>query len=127
MNAKQISSILVENEFKPFDARRIGNLLHNHMVDENTINENKQQYIYDVEATLKEISNEVFQAKKMFPKNFVNQHEGYAVILEEVEELWAEIKQHQLQYNLKTQKKEAIQAAAMLVRFIVELTNPETK
>jgi NTP pyrophosphatase (non-canonical NTP hydrolase) len=67
------------------------------------------------------IQNEVSRAKSMFPGNFVNQHEGYAVLLEEVDELWDEIKKNQKNYDLLAQKKEAIQVAAMAVRICVEL------
>jgi len=67
------------------------------------------------------VQNEVISAKGKFPANFVNQHEAYAVILEEVDELWDEIKKNQKKYDYPAQRKEATQAAAMLVRFLVEL------
>lgn len=70
---------------------------------------------------LRLVENELARAKTMFPENFVNQHEGYAVLLEEVDELWTEIKKNQKNYDLLKQKKEAIQVAAMAVRFAVEL------
>ena len=73
-----------------------------------------------------EIATEVKRARSLFPEKFHNQHEGYAVILEEIDELWDEIKKNQKNYDLPAQRKEAIQAAAMLVRFIDELL-PETK
>lgn len=72
-------------------------------------------------AALNEIEAEVIRAKTLFPTDFYNQHEAYAVILEEVDELWEEIKKNQKNYDLPAQKKEAIQAAAMLTRLIVEL------
>jgi NTP pyrophosphatase (non-canonical NTP hydrolase) len=83
--------------------------MHNTM-DESTL----EQIAVDVIA-------EVRRAKTMFPANFVNQHEAYAVILEEVDELWDEIKKNQRNYDLAAQRKEAIQAAAMLFRLISEL------
>ena len=46
-------------------------------------------------------------------------HEGYAVILEEVDELWDEVKA-QLYYP-PSAYKEALQIAAMAIRFIVDL------
>jgi NTP pyrophosphatase (non-canonical NTP hydrolase) len=67
------------------------------------------------------IIHEVKRAKTLFPNNFVNQHEAYAVILEEVDELWDEIKKNQRNYDLEAQRKEATQAAAMLCRLLVEL------
>ena len=72
----------------------------------------------------KDVLNEVMRAKIMFPSNFVNQHEAYAVILEEVDELWDEIKKNQKVYDLPAQRKEAVQACAMLFRLINELLPP---
>ncbi len=68
-----------------------------------------------------EVVAEVKRAKGMFPANFVNQHEAYAVILEELDELWDEIKKNQRNYDLPAMRKEATQCAAMLHRLIVEL------
>lgn len=79
---------------------------------------------YEVEKmnrVLSNVASELLRAKTLFPAKFVNQHEGYAVLLEEVDELWIEIKKNQKNYDLDAQRKEATQAAAMLVRFIVEL------
>lgn len=83
----------------------------------------------DYSQISREVEKEVIRAKSMFPANFVNQHEGYAVLLEEVDELWDEIKKNQKLYDLAAQKKEAIQACAMLFRFIHELLPelPKTK
>ena len=44
-------------------------------------------------------------------------HEAYAVILEELDEFWHEIK-HGTKENAR---KEAVQVAAMAVRYLVEL------
>ncbi len=74
-----------------------------------------------LEQALEDVKDEVVRAKAIFKDNFVNQHEAYAVILEEVDELWTEIKKNQKVYDLEAQRKEAKQAAAMLVRLMVEL------
>jgi hypothetical protein len=56
---------------------------------------------------------------------FNSAHEGYAVILEELEELWSEIKQLK---NVNDQSrnsamyKEAIQIGAMALRFVYDVT-----
>lgn len=120
----------------------IAERLKDDWVSENPFKDLKCDYVYDYcnpqtcncrkssqwkgqyEALLdisKDVVNEVMRAKTMFPNNFVNQHEAYAVILEEVDELWDEIKKNQKVYDLKAQRKEAIQACAMLFRFINEL------
>ena len=78
-------------------------------------------YNEKLDKALAEIKIEVANAKTVYPDNFVNQHEAYAVILEEVDELWDEIKKNQKKYDLTAQRKEAKQAAAMLVRLMVEL------
>jgi len=46
-------------------------------------------------------------------------HEGYAVILEELDELWDEIKKRKP--NMQEVRKEAIQVAAMAMRFVAEV------
>lgn len=77
--------------------------------------------VLEMNRVLSNIGYELLRAKTLFPDKFVNQHEAYAVILEEVDELWDEIKKNQKNYDLDAQRKEATQAAAMLVRLIVEL------
>jgi len=49
--------------------------------------------------------------------SFSSTHEGYAVILEELDELWDEIKLNGSKENLR---KEAVQVAAMGLRFIID-------
>lgn len=82
-----------------------------------------QPYSYQQKLSLAitEIEAEVERAKLLFPTHFHNQHEAYAVILEEIDELWEEIKKNHKNYDLKAQRKEATQAAAMLARLMVEL------
>lgn len=81
-----------------------------------------QTYLDRTNEVLTDVHRELHRAKTLFPAHFVNQHEAYAVILEEIDELWDEIKKNQKNYDIEAQKKEAIQAAAMLIRFVVELT-----
>ena len=47
-------------------------------------------------------------------------HEGYAVILEELDELWGEIKLKSLYRSQEKMRKEAIQVAAMAVLFVLD-------
>jgi hypothetical protein len=49
-------------------------------------------------------------------------HEGYAVLLEEVDELWDEVKKWQPDFSNREQmRKEALHVAAMAMAFIVEV------
>lgn len=80
-----------------------------------------EERLAKIETAIGEIKNETLRAKTLFPTDFHNQHEAYAVILEEIDELWDEIKKNQRDYDLKSQRKEAIQCGAMIVRLLTEL------
>lgn len=47
----------------------------------------------------------------------LSQHEGYAVILEELDEAWEEIKRN----NKEAATEEMIQVAAMALRFLIDV------
>lgn len=49
-------------------------------------------------------------------------HEGYAVILEELDELWAEIKRQHI--DPTAMRKEALHVAAMAARFVKDVCDP---
>lgn len=51
-------------------------------------------------------------------------HEGYAVLLEEVDELWDEIKAWQpgADFDYSKMRKEALHVAAMALAFLCEVT-----
>ena len=71
------------------------------------------------EAT-EEAYREIMRAKALHPGEFPTLHHGYAVALEEVDELWDEVKKKHP--NKEALRKEAIQCAAMFIRFAAELT-----
>lgn len=48
-------------------------------------------------------------------------HEGYAIILEELDELWDEIKKKPDKVSKDRLKKEVTQVGAMALRFLVDL------
>ena len=52
---------------------------------------------------------------------FNSAHEGYSVILEELDELWEEVKKNGDKRNMETMRKEAMQVAAMALRFMVDI------
>ena len=70
-----------------------------------------------VDDIVREVCLELGQASAMFPE-FNSPHEGYAVLKEEVDELWDAIKHND---GAHAQKQEAIQVAAMAIRFIYDL------
>jgi hypothetical protein len=72
------------------------------------------------EEILKEVEAELIRAEK-FPL-FNSSHEGYAVILEEVHELWFEVMNNKNQGAEQRQIDEAIQVAAMAIKFVMSKT-----
>jgi NTP pyrophosphatase (non-canonical NTP hydrolase) len=56
---------------------------------------------------------------------FNSAHEGYAVLAEEVDELWQHVKTNQKRRDLRDMRKEAIQVAAMALRFAIEVCNDD--
>jgi hypothetical protein len=70
------------------------------------------------------VQDEIASAVKMWPP-MNSAHEAYAVMLEEVDELWQHVRTKQKNRDLGAMRKEAIQVAAMAVRFAVEVCNEE--
>ena len=66
------------------------------------------------------INKELDSAIDKFP-SFKSPHEGYAILLEEVDELWEEIKKSKLSSDRIQMRKEAIQVATMAIRFLEDL------
>lgn len=69
---------------------------------------------------LAEVASELVFALSKFPP-YNSAHEGYAVILEELDELWEEIKSNKTPGHEARQRKEALQVATTAVRFILDL------
>ena len=74
------------------------------------------------EDALKAIIEEFQKATQKFGK-FASAHEGYAILLEEVDELWVEVKA----WDMDKQRKEAVQVGAMALRFLVDCVGKEGK
>lgn len=68
----------------------------------------------------REVNDELDLAIEKFP-TFNSFHEGYAVILEELDELWEEVRMYP-HSSKELLRKEAMQVAAMAIRFMVDLT-----
>ena len=74
-----------------------------------------------IDKLLSEVRAELFVAAGRYPP-MQSAHEGYAVLLEEVDELWDEVRVKQSNRDLLAMRKEAIQVAAMAVRFLLDVT-----
>lgn len=66
------------------------------------------------------INKELNNAQNKFPP-FKSPHEGYAILLEEVDELWDEVKKLKPGGDRKKMKEEIIQVATMAIRFLEDL------
>lgn len=72
-----------------------------------------------IEAVLALIRDELVRATSVFAP-FASAHEGYAVTLEELDELWDEVKAN----RPDRAAEEAVQVAAMGARFVLDLGLP---
>jgi hypothetical protein len=68
---------------------------------------------------VREVERELMAAQGKFG-SMRGPHEGYAVILEELDELWDEVKAHD--HDKAKMRAEARQVAAMAIRFMVDVT-----
>ena len=68
---------------------------------------------------LGEVADEMNKAISQFP-TLHSLHEGYAIMLEEVDELWEHVKMNQKRRDKEAIKKECIQIAAMALRIILD-------
>jgi hypothetical protein len=83
---------------------------------------NERQEAARAQFTADLVVNELLRAKQNHPRPFSSFHEGFAVILEEVDELKKEVWESKAGTDPSRMREEAIQVAAMAMRFIEELT-----
>ncbi len=76
-------------------------------------------------STLDDVQAEVERARAKHPRPFHSSHEGYAIIFEELDELWDEVKQQTDERSYARMRKEALQVAATAIRFIEEVCDPK--
>lgn len=81
--------------------------------------ENPEAPALDVDTFLDKIKAEYMRASRKF-KPFSSKHEGYAVLLEEIDELWEAVKTDKGWTKLE---EEGIQVAAMALRFLMDVVN----
>jgi len=75
----------------------------------------------DLAVVVKEVLEELGRARAKF-QPFPSEHHGYAVLLEEVDELWEEVRSKDA--TPENVRAEAVQVAAMGLRFILDLCGP---
>jgi len=71
----------------------------------------------EVIAALREIRDEVSRVIRKQPKGFSSPHEGYAFIRDRLDELWAQVRGD----DRSRAREQAVQVAAMAVRFIIDI------
>ncbi len=71
-----------------------------------------------------DVRDELTQAMRQWPA-FNSAHEGYGVLAEEFRELEAHVFTNQRRRDLGEMRLEAIQVAAMAMRFAIEICNEE--
>lgn len=77
-----------------------------------------------MKTVMEAVADEITNARAHWP-TFYNAHEGFAVLLEEVDELKAHVWTNQRKRDLESMRCEAIQVAAMAIRFAEEVYDEE--
>jgi hypothetical protein len=70
-----------------------------------------------------DIADELQRAQAKWPA-MNSAHEAYAVILEELDEFWAEVRKKQTEYDPAAMRAELLQIAAMAARAAVDVVGP---
>jgi NTP pyrophosphatase (non-canonical NTP hydrolase) len=76
----------------------------------------------DTIDVLSDVYNEIARAQAKHPTEMRSLHEAYAILLEEVDEFWDEVKKQTGERDSAKLRSELIQIAAMAVRTVVDLT-----
>lgn len=76
-----------------------------------------------IETALKDIQAEWASAVTNWPAHN-SAHESFAILMEEVDELWEYVKTKQGKRSIVDMRKEAIQVAAMALRFAMDCCDP---
>jgi len=72
------------------------------------------------------VEKEVNRAISLYPPHN-SAHEAYAILLEEMDELWDEVKKSPKKRDPDAMMEEAVHVAAMAVRFIVDVCMKESE
>lgn len=78
----------------------------------------------DIRRVLALVGQELQRVRAMGKAPFHSAHEGYAVLWEEADELWDEVRVHSSVRSRERMQEEAVQVAAMAVKFILDVCRP---
>lgn len=84
----------------------------------------KERSFSEITKLMAEINRELLSALENWP-TFNSAHEGFAVLMEEMDEMKAHVWTNQKKRDLIAMRKEAIQVAAMAARFALEVSSEE--
>lgn len=87
-------------------------------------NDGSEIEIHRRDIIARDVLDEFICATNKYPP-FNSAHEGYAILFEEVDELWDLVKVKDSQRDLDAMRQEAIQVAAMAIRFITDVCDKE--
>lgn len=82
--------------------------------------EEQEQTRVRLSTATQDAYREAREAGQSFPP-MNSAHEGFAVLLEEVDELWEHVKTKTSKRDIAAMRKEAIQVAAMALRFVADI------
>lgn len=77
------------------------------------------------QTLIDEVQKELARARSLWPA-FNSAHEGFAVLNEEVDELWEHVRMNQKKRDLVAMKAEARQVAAMALRFALDVCDEKS-
>jgi NTP pyrophosphatase (non-canonical NTP hydrolase) len=80
--------------------------------------------VTSLDGTIDGMRRELMDASAKWPP-FNSAHEGFAVLAEEVDELWDHVKVNQKRRDLPAMRKEALQVAAMALRFALDVCDEQ--
>ena len=84
----------------------------------------EMQVDYRIGLVFTDVMSELEKAVDAYPA-FNSAHEGFGILKEEVDELWDEVKVKQGARDINKMRQEAIQVAAMAIRFAVDVCHDD--
>ena len=78
------------------------------------------EIVGDGARIVSDVCEELQEAMKV-NQLFTSPHHGYAIILEELDELWDEVKKKESKRDIKNMRAEVVQVGAMAMKFIMSM------